>query len=229
MVNTSAIWQQAVHNTYLLSYPSCSTRATQNKKYISHRNILVNILEKKSRVSGPLAEQWQDKKGKRTRQREKKMSSGDRKWEPNEIPGIPDIRYPWPPFGMTRKKEAIIRSYQLPLMSGVNQNRHHTVSGQKEEQIRTDITWWLGRMRSRSEQTYYGDRAGRGEYQNRHIMVTGQEEGKIKTDITWWLGRMMSRSEQTYYGDRAGRGEDQNRHYGDRQEEGKIKTDITWW
>ena len=47
MVNTSAIWKQAVHNTYLLSYPSCSKIATQNEKYISHRNILVNIFEKK--------------------------------------------------------------------------------------------------------------------------------------------------------------------------------------
>ena len=60
MVYTSAIWKQAVHNTYLLSYPSCSTTATQNEKYISHRNILVNILEKKSgewTISGTMTRQ----------------------------------------------------------------------------------------------------------------------------------------------------------------------------
>ena len=69
MANTSATWQQAAHTTYQLSSPSCSTRAIQknltlNEKYLS-------FLEK-SQENGPLAEKWQDRKSKRTRQKRKK-------------------------------------------------------------------------------------------------------------------------------------------------------------
>ena len=85
MANTSAIRQQAAHTTYQLSSPSCSTRAIQksltlNKKYFS-------FLEK-SQENGPLAEKWQDKKSKRTRQ--KKAKKGDRNVESNDSREIPD-------------------------------------------------------------------------------------------------------------------------------------------
>ena len=54
MANNSAIWQQAAHTTYQLSYPSCSTRAirkspTLNKTYIK-------VFGGKSQENGPLAE-----------------------------------------------------------------------------------------------------------------------------------------------------------------------------
>ena len=73
MANTSAIWQQAAHTTYQLSSPSCSTRAIQksltfNKKYLS-------FLEK-SQENGRLAEKWQDRKSKRTRQKKTREEIG---------------------------------------------------------------------------------------------------------------------------------------------------------
>ena len=86
LANTSAIWQQAAHTTYQLSSPSCSTRAIQksltlNEKYLS-------FLEK-SQENGPLAEKWQDRKGKCGDRKEKRE---DRKGESNYSPEIPDRR-----------------------------------------------------------------------------------------------------------------------------------------
>ena len=49
----------------------------------------------------PIAEKWQDRKSKRTRQKNKR---GDRKGESNDSPEIPDrgetSDIPWPPFGV---------------------------------------------------------------------------------------------------------------------------------
>ena len=99
MVNTSAIWQQAAHTTYQLSSPSCSTRAIQKSLTLSEK--CLTIFWKKSQKHGPLAEKWQDRKSKRTRQ---KNETGDRKEESSDSPEIPDrgwggdIRHPRPLF-----------------------------------------------------------------------------------------------------------------------------------
>ena len=53
MANTSAIWQQAAHTTYQLSFPSCSTRAIQ--KSLTLTKIFESFLEK-GQENGPLAE-----------------------------------------------------------------------------------------------------------------------------------------------------------------------------
>ena len=97
MANTSAIRQQAAHTTYQLSTPSCSTRAIQksltlNEKYFS-------FLEK-SQENGPLAEKWQDKKSKRTRQKNKTRKEIGT-WNQMtalrfQTEGV--IRHPRPPF-----------------------------------------------------------------------------------------------------------------------------------
>jgi len=51
MANTGAIWKQAVHTTYQLLSPSCSTRAIRKKlKYFVFSG------EKKSQENGQLAE-----------------------------------------------------------------------------------------------------------------------------------------------------------------------------
>ena len=75
MANTNAIWQQVAHTTYQLSSPSCSTRAIQksltlNEKYLS-------FPEKQKRPeNGPLAEKRQDRKSKRTRQKNTREEIG---------------------------------------------------------------------------------------------------------------------------------------------------------
>ena len=65
MTNTSAIWQQAAHTTYQISSPSCSTRTIQKSLTLNEKYLI--FLEKKE--NAPLAEKWQDRKGKRTRQK----------------------------------------------------------------------------------------------------------------------------------------------------------------
>ena len=54
MANISAIWQQAAHTTYQLSYPSCSTRAIQ--KSLTFKKRRREFSGKKSQENGPLAE-----------------------------------------------------------------------------------------------------------------------------------------------------------------------------
>ena len=54
MANTSAIWQQAVHTTYQLSSPSCSTRAIQKSLTLNEKYL--KVFWKKSQENGPLAE-----------------------------------------------------------------------------------------------------------------------------------------------------------------------------
>ena len=54
MANTSAIWQQAVHTTYQLSSPSCSTRAVQ--KRLSLNEQYCKMFWKECQEIGPLAE-----------------------------------------------------------------------------------------------------------------------------------------------------------------------------
>ena len=67
MANTGAIGQQAAPTTYQLSSPSCSKRAIQksltlNKKYL-------RVFWEKTQENRSLAEKWQDKKGRRPRQK----------------------------------------------------------------------------------------------------------------------------------------------------------------
>ena len=88
MANTSAIWQQAAHTTYQLLSPSCSTRAIQKSLTLNEKYL--RVFWKKGQENGPLAEKWQDKKSKRTRQ--KKNKRGDRKGESNDSSEIPDRR-----------------------------------------------------------------------------------------------------------------------------------------
>ena len=74
MANTSAIWQQAAHATYQLSSPSCSTWAIQ-KSLTLHKKYW-KVFWKKSQVNGPLAEKWQDRKSKGTRQKKTREEIG---------------------------------------------------------------------------------------------------------------------------------------------------------
>ena len=74
MANTSATWQQAAHTTYQLSSPSCSTQAIQ-KSQTRNKKIL-RVFWKKSQENGPLAEKWQDRKSKRTRQKKTRQEIG---------------------------------------------------------------------------------------------------------------------------------------------------------
>ena len=66
MANTSAIWQQVAHTTYQLSSLRCSARNIQ--KSLTHNKTTSRVFWKKSQENGPLAEIWQDRKSKRTRQ-----------------------------------------------------------------------------------------------------------------------------------------------------------------
>ena len=75
MVNASVIWQQAAHTTYYL---------------LAAQQLLFKNVWKfsgKSQEKGPLAEKLQDRKSKRTRQKNKR---GDRKGDLNNNPKIPD-------------------------------------------------------------------------------------------------------------------------------------------
>ena len=185
MVYINAIWKQAVHNTYLLSYPSCSTRATQNQKYISHRNILVNILEKKvgrmdhlrnndkterARWLGREKKKWAQEIGSGNQMRSPRFQTSDipgLHWgdseERGDNPKLSVAPYVW------SKSEYISQCEWAG--RGADQNRHHMVTGKNEEQIRTDILWWHGRKRGRSKQTSHGDREGRGADQNTHHII----------------------------------------------------------
>ena len=80
MANTSAIWQQAAHTIYYLLSPSCSTRAIQKSLTLINKTCLRVFWreKKKSQENRPLAEKRQDRKSKRTRQKNKR---GDRKGE----------------------------------------------------------------------------------------------------------------------------------------------------
>ena len=106
MANTNAIWQQAAHTTYQLSSPSCSTRAIQKSLTLNEKYL--RVFWKKSRQNGQLAEKWQDRKSKRTRQK-KKNKRGDRKGESNDSPEIPDRRatpdIPGLPLGQEERKK----------------------------------------------------------------------------------------------------------------------------
>ena len=106
MANTSAIWQQAAHTTYQLSSPSCSTRAIQKSLTLNEKYL--RVFWKKSWENGQLAEKWQDRKSKRTRQK-KKNKRGDRKGESNDSPEIPDRRatsdIPGLPSGQEERKK----------------------------------------------------------------------------------------------------------------------------
>ena len=88
MANTSAIWQQAAHTTYQLSSPSCSTRAIQKSPTLIEKYLRVFWREKSHEIE-PLAEKWQDRKSKRTRQ---KKTREDTKGKSNDSPEIPDKR-----------------------------------------------------------------------------------------------------------------------------------------
>ena len=68
MANTSAIWQQAAHNVYLLVSPCCSTKAIQKKKKIK--------------------EEEEDKKSTSTTRLKNKR--GDRNGKSNDSPEISD-------------------------------------------------------------------------------------------------------------------------------------------
>ena len=92
------LWQQAAHTTYQLSSPSCSTKAIQKSLTLNETYWRV-FWRKKSQENGPLAEKWQDRKSKRTRQEKEenkkkktKSKEWDRKGEPNDSPEIPDRR-----------------------------------------------------------------------------------------------------------------------------------------
>ena len=79
MTNTSAIWQQAAHITYQLS-----SLTAQQERY---KKCLRVFWKKRQEKNGPLAEKWQDRKCKRTRQENKRV---DRKEESNGSPEVPD-------------------------------------------------------------------------------------------------------------------------------------------
>ena len=59
---------------HLPSSPSCSTRAIQKKLTLDKKYL--SFLEKKSQENGPLAEKWQDRKSKRTRQKKTREETG---------------------------------------------------------------------------------------------------------------------------------------------------------
>ena len=105
MANTSAIWLQAAHTIYYLLSPSCSTRALQKSVTLNKTCLRVFWREKKSQENRPLAEKRQDRKSKRTRQKNKR---GDRKGESNERAKIPDkgedLRHPRPLFAVQGKR-----------------------------------------------------------------------------------------------------------------------------
>ena len=138
MANTSAIWQQAAHTTYQLSSPSCSTRAIQksltlNEKYLS-------FLEK-SQENGSLAKRWQDRKSKRTWQKNKQERRQE--GESNDSPEIPDRRMisdiPSVPSGIMRTT-ALLKQFILKLIfslfdsdssnSGTSWKFHHSSPGE---------------------------------------------------------------------------------------------------
>ena len=81
------------------SFPSCSTRAMQKRQTL--KKIFESFLEKKRQENGPLAEKWQDRKSKRTWQKNKKgnLSIG----KGTEMTALRfqtgDISHLWPPFG----------------------------------------------------------------------------------------------------------------------------------
>ena len=89
--NTSAIWQQAAHTTYQLSSPSRSTRAIQKSPTYNQNKL--SFLEK-SQENGPLAEKWQERNSKRTRekQQERRQERGT-KWQPWDSRQEDDIRH----------------------------------------------------------------------------------------------------------------------------------------
>ena len=68
MANTSAIWQQAAHTT------DQQKSITLNEKYL-------RVFWKQSQENGPLAEKWQDRKSKRTRQKKEKKKKQERRQE----------------------------------------------------------------------------------------------------------------------------------------------------
>ena len=78
MANASAIWQQAALTTYQLSSPSCSTSYTKNllnklyKKRLTLNGKMFESFLEKSQENGPLAEKGQDRKDKRTKQKDKR-------------------------------------------------------------------------------------------------------------------------------------------------------------
>ena len=90
MASTSAIWQQTAHTSYQLLSPSRLTAAIQNNnnnnnkkqnktKTNKHTHTQKNYLltkmfqnvQEKFQENGPLAEKLQDRKSKRTRQKNK--------------------------------------------------------------------------------------------------------------------------------------------------------------
>ena len=103
--------------TYQLSSPSCSTRDVQ--KSLTLNKTYLSFLEKKE--NGLLAEKWQDRKSKMTRQKNKRR---DRKRELNDSPEIPDragdIRHPQPPFGDFIKCSETVREWNILQSTRVN-------------------------------------------------------------------------------------------------------------
>ena len=84
--------QQAAWTAYWQSSYSCSTGATQKPVlYLLTKNAgkFSEKQQQKDQVNGPWAENGQDRKGNRTRQKNKR---GDRKGESNDSPEIPDRR-----------------------------------------------------------------------------------------------------------------------------------------
>ena len=157
---------------------------TKPKVYFSSK-YFGEYFGEKSRENGPFAEQWQDRKSKMTRQREKKsaqdIGNGNQmrspRFQTSDIPGLhwgdSEERGDNPKLSVApyvwSKSEYISQCEWAG--RGADQNRHHMVTGKNEEQIRTDILWWHGRKSGRSILTSHGDREGRGADQNTHHII----------------------------------------------------------
>ena len=90
MANTSATWQKAAHTPFHLL--AAQQEPYKNASYQKNACFLEREREREreeeeSQENGPLAEKWQDRKSKRTRQKSKR---GDRKGESNDSPESPD-------------------------------------------------------------------------------------------------------------------------------------------
>ena len=144
MANTNAIWQQGAHTTYQLSSPSCSTRVIQRSLTLNENYL--SVLEK-SQENGPLAEKWQDRKSKRTRQKRNKR--GDRKGESNDSPEIPDRKrtsdIPGLPSGADRETETERdRGTLKPKQANI---RHRFQKKKKKRRVNHEVSnyWICGR------------------------------------------------------------------------------------
>jgi len=96
MANSSAIGQQAAHTT--TNYHLLAAQQEPYKKSNWSRKMFGSFGEK-SPKNGPLAEKWQDRKSRRTREKKKRgdrkrewndsLESPDRGKELSDIPGLP--------------------------------------------------------------------------------------------------------------------------------------------